>query len=107
MKSYLSLIPISAKVKKRQNRMTILCIVLAVFLVTIIFSMADMGIRAEKINMIYKHGNWHIKLLETDEQTARKICADATVAAASWYDGINYNIDKDYHIDGKKPHCAA
>uniref|UniRef100_N2ARY6 ABC3 transporter permease C-terminal domain-containing protein n=1 Tax=Eubacterium plexicaudatum ASF492 TaxID=1235802 RepID=N2ARY6_9FIRM len=102
MKSYLSLIPISAKVKKRQNRMTILCIVLAVFLVTIIFSMADMGIRAEKINMIYKHGNWHIKLLETDEQTARKICADATVAAASWYDGINYNIDKDYHIDGKK-----
>ena len=33
MKSYLSLIPISAKVRRRQNRMTILCIVLAVFLV--------------------------------------------------------------------------
>ena len=32
MKSYLSLIPISAKVRRRQNRMTILCIVLAVFL---------------------------------------------------------------------------
>lgn len=31
MKSYLSLIPISAKVRRRQNRMTILCIVLAVF----------------------------------------------------------------------------
>ena len=40
MKSYLSLIPISAKVRRRQNRMTILCIVLAVFLVTVVFSMA-------------------------------------------------------------------
>ena len=31
MKSYLSLIPISAKVHRRQNRMTLLCIVFAVF----------------------------------------------------------------------------
>ena len=34
MKSYLSLIPISAKVRKRQNRMTVLCIIISVFLVT-------------------------------------------------------------------------
>lgn len=32
MKSYLSLIPISAKVHRRQNRMTLLCIVFAVFM---------------------------------------------------------------------------
>ena len=38
MKSYLSLIPISAKVRKRQNRMTVLCIIISVFLVTAIFS---------------------------------------------------------------------
>ena len=31
MKSYLCLIPISAKVRKRQNRMIILCIVISVF----------------------------------------------------------------------------
>ena len=31
MKSYLSLIPISARVRRRQNRMTIICIVIAVF----------------------------------------------------------------------------
>ena len=43
MKSYLSLIPISAKVRKRQNRMTMLCIIISVLLVTMIFSMADMG----------------------------------------------------------------
>ena len=42
MKSYLSLIPISAKVRKRQNRMTMLCIIISVLLVTMIFSMADM-----------------------------------------------------------------
>lgn len=48
MKSYLSLIPISAKVRKRQNCMTMLCIIISVLLVTAIFSMADMGIRMEK-----------------------------------------------------------
>ena len=47
MKSYLSLIRISAKVRRRQNRMTLLCIISAVFLVTGIFSMADLFIRAE------------------------------------------------------------
>ena len=45
MKSYLGLIPISAKVHRRQNRMTILCIVFAVFLVTAVrigaFGMVD------------------------------------------------------------------
>ena len=43
MKSYLSLIPISAKVRKRQNRMTVLCIIISVFLVTAIFSVADIS----------------------------------------------------------------
>ena len=48
MKSYLSLIPISAKVHRRQNRMTLLCIVFAVFMVTAVFSMAEMGFRMEQ-----------------------------------------------------------
>lgn len=30
MRSYLSLIPISAKVHRRQNRMTLLCIIFAI-----------------------------------------------------------------------------
>ena len=45
MKSYLSLIPISARVRRRQNRLTRLCIVFGVFMVTAIFSMAEMGAR--------------------------------------------------------------
>ncbi len=43
MKSYLSLIPISSKIHKRENRLTIMCITCSVFLVTAIFSMAEMG----------------------------------------------------------------
>lgn len=43
MKNYLSLIPISAHVHRRQNRLTLLCITISVFLVTAVFSMADMG----------------------------------------------------------------
>ena len=43
MKSYLDLVPISAKVHRKQNRMSIICIVLAVFLVTAIFGKGTGG----------------------------------------------------------------
>ena len=55
MKSYLSLIPISAKVHRRQNRMTLLCIVFAVFMVTAVFSMTEMGFRMEQARLVGKH----------------------------------------------------
>lgn len=57
MKSYLSLIPISAKVHKRQSRMTRICIVLAVFLVTAIFSLAEMWTDGEITAMRSNHGD--------------------------------------------------
>lgn len=60
MKSYLSLIPISAKVHRRQNRMTLLCIIFAVFMVTAVFSMAEMGFRMEQARLVGKHGNFSI-----------------------------------------------
>ena len=67
MKSYLSLIPISAKVRKRQNRMMILCIIISVLLVTTIFSAADMIIRGERFqiqgNLL--HSAYHITLLHS------------------------------------------
>ena len=55
MNSYLSLIPISARVRRRQNRMTLLCIIFAVFLVTAIFSVADMYVRVEQARLTEKH----------------------------------------------------
>ncbi|AVQ39214.1 ABC transporter permease [Clostridium botulinum] len=63
MKSYLSLIPISAKVHRRQNRMTLLCIIFAVFLVTAVFSMADMGVKMEKTRLMNKHGSQAVQEL--------------------------------------------
>ncbi len=57
MKSYLSLIPISAKVRRRQNRMTLLCIIFSVFMVTAVFSMAEMGARMEQEKLLEKHGD--------------------------------------------------
>lgn len=102
MKSYLSLIPISAKVHKRQNRMTLFCIIIAVFLVTAIFSMADMGVRMEKTRLIKEHGNWHVMLKNISEEDAAAIGARSDVAAASWYDVINYGIDEAYFVGSKK-----
>ena len=73
MRSYLSLIPISAKVRRRQNRMTILCITFAVFLVTAIFSVADMMIQTESSFMLKGHGNWHIMLEDVSENIMEEI----------------------------------
>lgn len=102
MRSYLSLVPISAKVRRRQNRMTILCIVFAVFLVTAVFSMADMAVRMETNNRIKKDGNWHIVLKNIDERTAKEIGAGSDVAAFSRFGSINSGLDKEYNINGKK-----
>lgn len=65
MKSYLSLIPISAKVHRRQNRMTLLCIIFAVFLVTAVFSMADMGVRMETSRLLDKQQDLSVRSMQT------------------------------------------
>ncbi len=61
MRSYLSLIPISAKVHRKQNRMTILCIIFAVFMVTVVFSMAEMGATMEQERLAGKHDGFSIQ----------------------------------------------
>ena len=104
MKSYLSLIPISARVRRKQSRMIILCIVLAVFLVTTIFSLAEAGIKMETNASVDKHGYWHISIKGIQESDALEIAERSDVAASSWYDVLNLdddlNMDKDYYIKG-------
>ncbi len=102
MKSYLSLIPISAKVHKRKNRMTQLCIFLAVFLVTGVFGMADMEVRSQRIRAVEEYGNWHISLRNIGEEEADLIALRPDVAEASWYNALNYRLSEDYTVDGKK-----
>lgn len=101
MRSYLSLVPISAKVHKRQSRMTRICIILAVFLVTSIFSMAEMWTDAETTAMRHNHGDWHIALQNVSEDEAEQIRKNSDVAVSSWYDEINTDAEQNYYIDGK------
>ncbi len=107
MRSYLSLIPISVRVRRKQSLMTVICITLSVFLVTAIFSMADMGIRLEEANAKQKHGSWHILIRDISDEEAEEISARPDVAAFSVQDAINYNIKEDYYIGGKKAAVAG
>lgn len=102
MKSYLGLIPISAKVRKRQNRMTLLCIIISVFLVTAIFSVAEMFMRAEDIIMQNKHGSWHIQIAALSPDVANEISQRADVAAIGWSDSFNSNAEQPYYIGERR-----
>jgi len=101
MKSYLSLIPISAKVHRRQSRMARICIILAVFLVTSIFSLLEMWIDGQVAAMRSNHGDWHIVLQDMPEDKAEQMIDNSDVAYYSWYDVINENADCNYYINGK------
>ncbi len=102
MKSYLSLIPISARVHRRQNRMTLLCIVTSVFLVTSIFSVIDMSICAESSYMMERHGYWHIRLDGLSQDAAEEISSRSDVKAVGWSDSFNQDGDQPYYIGEKK-----
>ena len=101
MRSYLSLIPISAKVRRRQNRMTILCIILSVLLVTVIFSISDMFLRIESAELLEKHGNWHYQVQGLSREAAAEIAERDDVSAVGFRDTFNEDGDQPYFI-GKK-----
>ncbi|MGN0412318.1 MAG: ABC transporter permease [Lachnospiraceae bacterium] len=102
MRNYLSLAGIQSKTRRRQNRMTIFCIVLAVFLVTGVFTMADMGARMEYARQIKKNGEWHIMLKNCSEEEMASIKAEQGIHAAVRYDVLNYGLENDYFIGNKK-----
>ena len=99
MKHYLDLIQISAKQHKEQNRMTRLCIVLAVFLVTVIFGMADMEIRSQMIQAVKSDGSWHAGFLVDEEQGAL-LKARPEVEHIARYGVLNYHLRDGYRIEG-------
>ena len=102
MKSYLSLVPISGRVRKRQNRMTIFCVIISVLLVTTIFSVADMWIRASSEGLQQKHGNWHIRLDNISQVIAEEIAQRPDVAAIGWSETFNTDADQPFYIGEKK-----
>ena len=101
MKSYLDLVPISAKVHRKQNRMSIICIVLAVFLVTAIFGMADMFIRGQILQAQQENGNWHIGIRSISDEDANLISSRPDVATVADYGVLNYRGEQSYTLSGK------
>lgn len=102
MKNYLSLVPISAKVHKRQNRMTLMCIVIAVFLVTTVFSIVGAIVDMEKTSMIGSHGYWHISIQDISEDVAEQIRSRSDVKTVSECETINAGVDENYYIGSQR-----
>ena len=99
MRNYLDLIPIIAEKHRKQTRMTRLCIVLAVFLVTVIFSMADMEMRTQLVQAVKSDGNWHAGFL-ADAQQGALIGARPEVEKIARYGVVNYGLKDGYQIAG-------
>ena len=101
MKNYLELVPLYTKAHKKQNRMSVFCIFLSVFLVATIFGMADMYIRSMILKTKREDGNWHIALSRISDEDAALIAARPEVKALSCYGTLNYRLDMGYTIAGK------
>jgi len=102
MKSYLDLVGQYGKVHKKKNRITILCIAIAVCLVTSIFGMADMEIRAQITGQIRSNGNFHVSIKNIDHETAKLIGNRVDVAVSGWVRTISGTSGTSgYTIQGK------
>lgn len=100
MKSYLDLIPISSKVHKKQTRMTRICIILSVFLVSVIFGMADMEIQSQITIAKRNDGSWHAMFKDITRKQAKMIEERAETKIFSPYAVTNYRLDEDYEMNG-------
>ena len=101
MKSYLDLVPISAKIHRKQSKMSIFCIVLAVALVTTIFGMADMFIRSQILQAQLEDGRWHIGIADITDEEAMQISELEGVESTSRYGVLNFRGDEGYTLSGK------
>lgn len=101
MKRYLDLIPISAKTHRKQSRMSVFCIVLAVLLVTTIFGMADMFIRSQILQAQQDNGNFHIGVRDITDDEAALIAKRPGIKATARYGVLNYRGEDGYTLSGK------
>lgn len=102
MRSYLDLIPVSAKTRRKQNRLTLACIVLSVFLVTSVFSMAEIMVKGEEEAMVKKHGSHHVILSGISKEAGNEIAMQDNVSAAAWYRAFGEDIYEGYQIGDKR-----
>lgn len=102
MKSYLSLIPISAKKRRKQNRLILLCIVFAVFLVTTVFSCAEIMTKGQTEGLVRHHGSHHIVISGLSRAAAQEIAAREDVSAAAWCKALGEDVYEGYYINDKR-----
>ncbi len=69
--------------------MTLFCIVLSVFLITVIFGMAEAAIRCQQYQEIKSNGNWHVIFSDIDRETGLLIQTRPEVICSSWYAYVN------------------
>ena len=62
MKSYLDLVPQYEKVHRKQSKMSRICIILAVFLVAVMFGLADMYLQGITQKVMQENGDWHYQI---------------------------------------------
>lgn len=84
MKSYLGLVSEYARVHKKKNRLTSVCIAASVMLVTAIFGMADMSVRAQIDEYIRSNGNFHAIVTDITDRTAEQIGSREEVKVSGW-----------------------
>ena len=102
MKRYLELVPISARVHKRQNRLTILCIVIAVFLVTAIFSVADMMMQTQMDRMTGKNGSWQLEVTGITARQAAELAQQPDVVCVGAGAVFNVEGEGDYRLNDRR-----
>lgn len=102
MKHYLDLVPISAKVHRRQSRMTVLCIVISVVLVTAIFSLAEAFLKMELSSMTEKHGGWHFKVSGLSQQQEADLSAREDVLFVGESAAFNEDGSEPYRVEDSR-----
>lgn len=84
MKSYLGLVSEYAKVHKKKNRLTVVCIAISVMLVTAIFGMADLSIEAQIKSYIAQQGNFHANIKGISDRVAEQIGSRSDIKISDW-----------------------
>ncbi len=84
MNSYLGLVSEYAKVHKKKNRLTVICIAISVMLVTAIFGMADMSIHAQINAYIQQQGNFHANIKGISDSVAKQIGSRRDIKVSDW-----------------------
>ncbi|TYP54213.1 ABC transporter permease [Thermosediminibacter litoriperuensis] len=87
MNSYLSIVPKYLSAHKKRTRLVITSVVIAVALVTGIFSMLDVFLEFQKVQVIQDFGNYHIVVKEVTEEEIQIIGSRVDVQnAGRWID---------------------